>query len=181
MRPITHPLDAMLKRRCVPLQGAITERGATECIAQLLFLASQNPRQAVTLYLDSPGGLIAESIAIIRTMDDLSCPVATFCCGEIGGTAAVVAAHGCKGARVAMPTARFVFAPVFADQRHGYLEADLSQFPQALAELLSEDAQKHEAEILAWFRDSAQFTAEQALSLGLVDSVSNEPVSPQAA
>lgn len=135
----------------------------------------------MTLYLDSFGGLVAESIAIIRAIDDLSCPVATFCCGEAGGTAAVIVAHGCKGARVAVPNARFAFAPLFADASRGYVGAELSQFPLALAEILAEDARKHQTEILEWFRDSTEFAAEQALSLGLIDLVSDEPVLPKAA
>ena len=156
------------------MRGPITEQSATECIAQLLFLASQRPQEPVTLYLDSPGGLVADSIAIIRTIDRLSCPVATFCCGEAGGTAAVIVAHGSKGARVAVPSAHFAFTTVFADARRGYVRAELSQFPQALAEILAEDAHKHETEILGWFRDSTEFTAERALSLGLIDSISDD-------
>jgi ATP-dependent Clp protease protease subunit len=181
MQFATQSLDAMLKRRCVPLRGPVTERCATECIAQLLFLASQHPQKPLTLCVDSVGGLVAESIAIIRTIDDLSCPVATFCHGEAAGTAAIIVAHGCKGARVAVPGARFAFAPVFADHRQGYVEAQLSQFPQALVEILSEDARKHETELLGWFRDSIEFVAEQALALGLIDSVSAEPASLRGA
>ena len=122
------------EHRYISLHGMVTEQKTLHWVAQLLSFAHESSGAPVTLYVDSPGGMMAESITILRTMDDLSCPFATHCHGLAGGTAAAIVAHGRRRFRTAISTARFSFAPVFADPAKGYVEAELSQFDTVLRE-----------------------------------------------
>src|SRR6516164_2719248 len=87
-----------LERR-VPLRGRITNQLASCCIARLLVLATEHRQKPIVTYIDSPGGSISESLNVISTMNGIQTPVVTFCRGAVGGSAAVIAAHGLKGFR----------------------------------------------------------------------------------
>ncbi len=169
------------EHRYVSLHGMVTEQKTIHWIAQLLSFAHESPGAPVTLYVDSPGGMMTESITILRTMDDLSCPFATHCHGLAGGTAAAIAAHGRRGFRTAISTARFSFAPVFADPAKGYVEAELSQFDTVLVESIAEDTGKHESEVSSLFRAHSELSASDALSFGLIDSIASYPLLPPTA
>lgn len=170
----------LLRRRGVLLRGQITESSATDCIAQLLWLAHESGQLPATIYVDSPGGSVTASLAIIHTMNNLPFPLATHCCGAAGGTAAAVVAHGRRGWRSATPEAQFAFSPVFADPARGYVEAELSQFDTVLCEMISEDTNRHEAEIASLFASHAALSAAGALELGLIDSIASVPPKPAA-
>jgi ATP-dependent Clp protease protease subunit len=143
----------------------------------MLVLAAESPRQPLVMYIDSPGGPATESLPILSTIDGIKCPVGTFCCGEVGGTAALIAAHGKRGARVALPSTRFSFKHLERDTRlDGLVERE--QFLKLLAENLSRDVQKHPADILEWFKCGAEFTAHEALKHGLIDLISTSPAMP---
>jgi ATP-dependent Clp protease protease subunit len=164
--------------RGIALHAPITDEVAQLCIAQLLFLAHSAPHQPITLEIDSPGGSVTPSLAIIQMIDELSCRVCTFCRGHAGGTAAVILAHGARGFRAAATSATFSFAPVFGAPDRAYVEAELSQFDQALVELLATDCGKHEQEIYSLFNTHSDLTAADAIELRLVDSISDTPIVP---
>lgn len=178
---MNHPLPGMdpknavssIGERGISIHGPITAEVAQLCIAQLLFLAQTAPHKPINLQIDSPGGSVISSIAIVRMIDELSCPVCTFCSGHAGGTAAVILAHGTRGFRAASSVATFAFAPVFGDPQRTYVEAELSQFNQTLVELLAADCGKHEQEIHSLFNTHSELTARQALELRLIDSISD--------
>jgi ATP-dependent Clp protease, protease subunit len=173
--------SSLLRRRCVLLRGQINDEVAQQCIAQLLFLSSEASQQPATLYVDSPGGSVTASLAIIRTIDDLSCALATYCCGEAGGTAAAIIAHGRRGFRTAIPDARFAFSPTFGHPGRAYVEAELTQFDTLLPEIIAHDTDKHEAEVAALFTSHAELTSADALAFGLIDSISRAPITPRTA
>jgi ATP-dependent Clp protease, protease subunit len=165
------------RERCVPLRGRLTRQIAACCIARLLVLATEQPGQPIIIYIDSPGGPIKESLPILSTMDGIRCPIATFCRGETSGTAAVIAARGTWGFRIANPGSRFSFRPPGATRPTHDLVTDEKLFP-ALAELLAQNVRKPEAEVLAWLKYGVEFTATQALANGLIDKVSPKPLLP---
>ena len=172
-----HPYE----HRQVALHGMIAQPQSVQWIAQLLFFAHESPGWPVLVRVDSPGGRMIESIAILRTMSDLPCPLATHCHGLAGGTAVAIVAHGRRGFRTATPAARFGFAPTFADPAEGYVEAELSQFDAVMIESLAEATGKHESEVAALFRSRAELTASEAVAFGLVDAVSSVPNLPPPA
>jgi ATP-dependent Clp protease protease subunit len=165
----------MLRKRCVPLFGVITEDLARRCIAQMLFLAHESPRLPATVLIDSPGGSAAASLAIIETMGDFPFEIGCHCCGLAGGTAAVIIGQGRGGLRTAKSDARFSFASTIADAAQGYLETELSQIDEKLIELVAETTSKHRQEIAELFSSGIQLDAPDALRLGLIDQIAELP------
>ncbi|HWV99708.1 MAG TPA: ATP-dependent Clp protease proteolytic subunit [Candidatus Acidoferrum sp.] len=168
------------QERCVPLRGRITRQVAACCIARLLVLATEQPGRPIIIYIDSPGGPVSESLPILSTMNGIKCPIATFCRGETNGTAAVIAARGTSGFRVANPGARLSFRRTAATRPGQDLVSDEKLFP-ALAEILAQNVRKPEAEVLAWLINGAEFSAAQAVANGLIDKVSPIPSLPPRA
>ena len=93
----------LLKERIIFLVGPITDTMANLVIAQMLFLASQDPKKDIQLYINTPGGSVTAGLAIYDTMQYVRCPVATICFGLAGSMGAVLLASGEKGKRFALP------------------------------------------------------------------------------
>jgi ATP-dependent Clp protease, protease subunit len=102
----------LLKERIVFLTGPVTDTVANLVIAQLLFLASQDPEKDIQLYINTPGGSVTAGLAIYDTMQYVKCPVATICFGLAGSMGAVLLASGEKGKRFALPNAEVLLHQV---------------------------------------------------------------------
>ena len=148
-------------------------------MARLLVLATEQPGRPIVISIDSPGGPVKETLPILSTMNGIKCPIATFCRGEAGGTAAVIAARGAPGFRIASPGARISFQRSAASRTGHDLVSDDKLFP-ALAEILARAVHRPEAEVLAWLMDGVEFSVAQALANGLIDKVSPRPLLPPA-
>ncbi len=96
----------LLKDRIVFLGTEVNDAVANLIIAQLLFLESEDPDKEITLYINSPGGVITAGLAIYDTMQYVRCPVATVCLGQAASMAAVLLACGERGRRRALPNSR---------------------------------------------------------------------------
>jgi ATP-dependent Clp protease protease subunit len=96
----------LLKERIVFLGTPIDDGEANLIIAQLLFLASEDPKKDISLYINSPGGNITDGLAIYDTMQHIPCDVATLCVGQAYSMSAILLAGGAKGKRHALPHAR---------------------------------------------------------------------------
>src|SRR3954469_8350866 len=105
--------DLLLENRIVFLQGEIHTGNANELVMKLLYLQSENRREDVLFYLNSPGGDVVATLAIYDTMQMLSCPVATYCVGQAASGAAVLLAGGTKGKRFALPNSRIMLHQPF--------------------------------------------------------------------
>jgi ATP-dependent Clp protease protease subunit len=174
--PHSSAAHAAARSRCVPLRGKITRHLATCCIARILFLAAEDKRQPILIEINSPGGLAVETLPIFSTLNGIQCPVSVFCRGEVGGTSAVIAAHGLRGFRVSSPTARFSFKSLAAE---GNGSSTNAQFLKVLAEMLARDTGKRESEVMAWMTEGVEFTPEQAVQNGLVDAIGTDPIFPE--
>lgn len=93
----------LLKERIVFLAGPITDTLANLVIAQMLFLASKDPKKDIQLYINTPGGSVTAGLAIYDTMQYIKPAVATICFGLAGSMGAVLLASGEKGKRFALP------------------------------------------------------------------------------
>lgn len=93
----------LLKDRIIFLAGPITDTLANLVIAQMLFLANQDPKKDIQLYINTPGGSVTAGLAVYDTMQYIKCPVATICFGLAGSMGAVLLAAGEKGKRFALP------------------------------------------------------------------------------
>jgi ATP-dependent Clp protease protease subunit len=98
----------LLKERIIFLGDAIEDHLANLIIAQLLFLDSEDPEKDISLYINSPGGVVNSGLAIYDTMQYLRAPVSTICIGMAASMAAVLLAAGTKGKRYALPNSRIM-------------------------------------------------------------------------
>src|SRR3989344_3640237 len=96
----------ILKERIIFLGAPINDMVANSVIAQMLFLASKDPKKDIQLYINTPGGLVTSGLAIYDTMQFVKCPISTVCVGMAASMGAVLLAAGEKGKRFALPNAQ---------------------------------------------------------------------------
>jgi ATP-dependent Clp protease protease subunit len=96
----------LLKDRIVIVNGQVEEAMASLVIAQLLFLAAEDSKREINMYISSPGGVIAAGMGIYDTMRSLPCPIATTCVGYAASFGTILLMAGDRGKRYAMPHAR---------------------------------------------------------------------------
>jgi ATP-dependent Clp protease protease subunit len=96
----------LLKERIVFIGTAIDDTVASLTIAQLLFLAAEDPEKDIQLYINSPGGYVSSGLAIYDTMQFIQPDISTICMGQAASMAALLLAAGAKGKRFALPHAR---------------------------------------------------------------------------
>lgn len=166
----------MLRDRIVVLDSAIEDWTATMITGQLLFLEQMNPWEEISLYINSPGGLISAGLAIYDTMQFISCPVATLCMGQAASMAAVLLAAGAPGRRFSLPHSR-----IMIHQPHGGYTgqaSDIQIHAQEIGRLkgiLTEILARHsgmDTEELDQMLDRDTFLSPQeARGLGLIDGI----------
>ena len=98
----------LLKERIIFIGTPIDDNEANVIIAQLLFLASEDPQKDVSLYINSPGGSLTAGLAIYDTMQHVPCDVATLCIGQAYSMSAILLAGGARGKRHALPHSRLM-------------------------------------------------------------------------
>ncbi|MGD2130953.1 MAG: ATP-dependent Clp endopeptidase proteolytic subunit ClpP [Lysobacterales bacterium] len=96
----------LLKDRVVFVVGQVEDYMANLVVAQLLFLESENPDKDISLYINSPGGVVSAGLAIYDTMQFIRCQVSTMCVGQAASMGAVLLAAGAKGKRYCLPHSR---------------------------------------------------------------------------
>lgn len=102
----------LLKERIIFLGGPIIDPIANSIIAQMLFLASKDPKKDIQLYINSPGGILTSALAIYDTMQYIKCSISTVCIGSAASGAAVLLAAGTKGKRFSLPNAQILLHQV---------------------------------------------------------------------
>jgi ATP-dependent Clp protease, protease subunit len=98
----------LLKENIVFIGTPIDDSVANLVIAQILFLASEDPQKDISLYINSPGGVTTAGLAILDTMNFVQPDIVTYCVGQAASMAAVLLAAGAKGKRFALPYSRVV-------------------------------------------------------------------------
>jgi ATP-dependent Clp protease, protease subunit len=166
----------LLKERIVFVSGPIEDTIATLVTAQLLFLEAENPKKEVSMYINSPGGLVTAGLAIYDTMQYIRPPVATLCIGQAASAASLLLCSGEKGQRFALPNSR-----VMLHQPSGGAQGqatDIARHAQEIIKLkkrLNEIYARHTGqavEVIEKALDRDYFlTAEEAKTFGLIDQV----------
>ena len=178
----------LLRDRVVFVGGAISRPLAQAVTAQLLFLANEDPKAEVSMYLNSPGGSISDGLAIIDTMRSMPCPVATYIVGQAASMGSVIACCGTKGRRFALRHAE----NLMHQGRIGGFEGqatDLEIFARQMMRIedvcnrLYADATGHAMEkIAADCERDLWLNAEEMLQYGLIDQIIERmPTAPVAA
>ena len=166
----------LLKDRIVFVGGEIDDDMANAVVAQLLFLQAQDPRKAVAMYINSPGGSVTAGLAILDTMRMVKCPVATYCVGQAASMGAVLLAAGERGRRYALPHARIMVHQPWggAQGRASDIEItarEILRLKDTLNGILAEAAGKT-LEAVTNDTDRDHFmSAEEAKAWGIVDKV----------
>jgi ATP-dependent Clp protease protease subunit len=166
----------LLKERIVFIPGAIDDTMSTLIVAQLLFLEAENPKKEISMYINSPGGVVTSGMAIYDTMQFIRPEVATLCIGQAASMGSLLLAAGAKDQRFALPNAR-----IMVHQPSGGFQGqatDIMLHAQEILNLkkrLNEVYMKHTGQPLKKIEDALErdyfLTAEAARDFGLVDKV----------
>ena len=96
----------LLRERIIFLTGPVEDGMASLVVAQLLFLEAENPKKEISLYINSPGGVVTSGLSIYDTMQFIRCPVTTLCTGQAASMGSLLLTAGEKDMRFALPNAR---------------------------------------------------------------------------
>ncbi len=166
----------LLKDRIIFIGEEVTEQSANLVVAQLLFLASQDPKADINLYINSPGGSVYDGLAIYDTMNFIEPDVATYGIGLQASMGAVLLASGAKGKRHMLPHAKTMIHQPSSGTRGKVtdMEIDLRESLAVKDELVKIMAD-HTGQTSEKIRDDMErdfwMTADQAKKYGIVDKV----------
>ncbi len=166
----------LLKERVIFVTGPIEDHMASLITAQLLFLEAENPKKEISMYINSPGGVVTSGMAIYDTMQYIKPAVSTLCIGQAASMGSLLLAAGEPGMRFALPNAR-----VMVHQPSGGFQGQASDIERHAQEILDMRARlnkiyvKHTSQTLRKIEDALErdtfMTAEQAEAFGLIDKV----------
>jgi len=166
----------LLKDRIIFLAGPIDDRLANLVIAQLLFLASQDPKKDIKLYVNTPGGSVTAGLAIYDTMQYVNCSISTVCVGLAGSMGAVLLAAGSKGKRFALPNSEILLHQVAGGVKGQAIEIEITAKQiMKIKDKLNKILAKHTSQPLKKIeRDTDRdfyLSAEDAKEYGIIDEV----------
>ncbi|MCH8851663.1 MAG: ATP-dependent Clp protease proteolytic subunit [Planctomycetes bacterium] len=172
--------DMLLENRIIFLAGPITERTASTVIMRLLYLQSVRKEQDINLYINSPGGLVDQTLAIYDTMCFLGCDLSTFCIGQAASGAAILLSAGKKGKRFGLPNAK-----VMLHQPYGGISGQAEDIriqaeevlrdKRNLAKILAKHTGQDADKIIEETERDRYMSIEEAKDYGIIDEVLEEP------
>ncbi|MCI5108659.1 MAG: ATP-dependent Clp endopeptidase proteolytic subunit ClpP [Candidatus Pacebacteria bacterium] len=166
----------LLKERIIFLSGPINDAVANTVIAQLLFLQSEDPKKDIFLYINSPGGSVTSTLAMIDTMNHIKPDISTVCVGMAASGAAWTLASGAKGKRMALPNAE-----VMIHQPLGGAEGQASDIEitakwilrtkERLVKMMSDITGQNKETVEKDVDRDFWMTAEEAKKYGVIDKI----------
>jgi ATP-dependent Clp protease protease subunit len=175
----------LLKERIIFVTGPIEDNMSSLVIAQLLFLESENPKKEISLYINSPGGVVTAGLAMYDTMQFIRPQIATLCVGQAASAASLLLCAGEKGMRAALPNASImVHQPSGGYQGQATDILIHAQFTERLKRRLNEIYVKHTGQDYDTIHQALErdnfMTVEQAKDFGLIDSIFEKRAEPAA-
>jgi ATP-dependent Clp protease, protease subunit len=166
----------LLRERIIFLTGPVEDGMASLVVAQLLFLEADNPKKEISLYINSPGGVVTSGLSIYDTMQFIRCPVSTLCVGQAASMGSLLLAGGEKGLRYCMPNSRvMVHQPSGGAQGQATDILIQAEEIKSLKRRLNEIYVKHTDHTLEQIEAALErdnfMNAEQAKVFGLIDHV----------
>ena len=166
----------LLKERIIFVTGPVEDYMASVIIAQLLFLEAENPKKEVSMYINSPGGVVSSGLAIYDSMQYIKPEVSTLCIGQAASMGSLLLSAGAPGKRFSLPNAR-----IMVHQPSGGFQGQASDIERHAQEILSLRSRlndiyvKHTGQNLktiekALDRDTFM-TSDDAMKFGLIDKV----------
>ena len=166
----------LLKERIIFLGTGINDQVANLIVAQLLYLDSQDPEREISLYINSPGGIIYHGLAIYDTMQQVRAPVRTVAVGVTASMGTMLLAAGTKGRRYALPHATIHMHPAGGGAQ-GYAPdveiqyKELQRMQDLLHQLLARHTGQKVKKVADDFDRDRWMSAEEAVVYGIVDEV----------
>lgn len=179
----------LLRRRIIFLNGPVEDGMASLIVAQLLFLEAENPKKEISMYINSPGGVVTSGLSIYDTMQFIRCPVTTLCMGQAASMGSLLLTAGQKGMRFALPNAR-----IMVHQPSGGFQGQVTDIlihakeVEGLKRRLNEIYVQHTGQDYDTIHSALErdnfMTADAAKEFGLIDQVvakrSEDPEPPKA-
>ncbi|MBT3232394.1 MAG: ATP-dependent Clp endopeptidase proteolytic subunit ClpP [Calditrichaeota bacterium] len=166
----------LLKERIIFISGPIEDNVASLVIAQLIFLEADDPGKDISIYINSPGGMVSSGMAIFDTMQYIKPDVATIAIGVAASMAALLLTAGTKGKRSALPNSKIIIHQPMGGVSGQATDIDIhareilktrEKLNQILAERTGQDVEK-----IATDTERDYFmTADEAMEYGLIDKV----------
>ena len=166
----------LLKERIVFLSGEIYDEMASLICAQLLYLESVNPDKDISMYINSPGGVVTSAFSIFDTMNYIKCDVSTLCIGQACSAGSFLLAAGAKGKRYSLPNARVMIHQPIGGARGQATDIEIhakeilnmrNRLNKIYSDLTGNDLKKIEK---AMDRDNFM-SPEEAQKFGLIDKI----------
>ena len=166
----------LLKERIIFVTGQVEDHMASLITAQLLFLEAENPKKEISMYINSPGGVVTSGMAIYDTMQFIRPPVATLCIGQAASKGSLLLAAGEPGMRYALPNAR-----IMVHQPSGGFQGQASDIERHAREILdlrdrlNKVYVKHTGQKLEKIEEALErdtfLTSQESKDFGLIDEV----------
>jgi len=166
----------LLRERIIFITGPIDDNVAASICMQLLFLEAENPKKEISMYINSPGGVVTSGLSIYDTMQFIRCPVSTTVMGQAASMGSLLLTAGEKGLRFALPNSR-----IMVHQPSGGYQGQVTDIMihakevESLKRRLNEIYVHHTGRDYQTIEDALErdnfFTAEAALAFGLIDKV----------
>jgi len=176
----------LLKNRIIFVGSAIDDQIANVVVAQLLFLAQEDPEKEVQLYINSPGGVVDAGLAIYDTMQLIRPDVATTCVGMAASMGAVLLAGGSKGKRYALPNSRVLLHQASGGFQGFAADIDVQareilRLQARMTELIASDTRQTTERIERDLNRDFWMSAREAMDYGVVDLVIGQTPATAAA
>jgi ATP-dependent Clp protease protease subunit len=166
----------LLRDRIIFVTGQVEDNMASSICMQLLFLEAENPKKEISMYINSPGGVVTSGLSIYDTMQFIRCPVSTIIMGQAASMGSLLAVGGTKDMRYALPN-----ATVMVHQPSGGFQGQVTDIMihaknvERIKKRLNEIYVKHTGRALKEVEDALErdnfMTAEEALKFGHIDKI----------
>jgi len=171
----------LLKERIIMLNGPVEDQMANVIVAQLLFLESENPDKDISLFINSPGGVVTAGMSIYDTMQFIKPDVATYVMGQACSMGSLLATAGAKGKRFMLPNARHMIHQPSGGARGQATDMQIQvEEIIKMKKTLTEIYVKHNsqgktfAQMTADMERDKFMSADEALAYGLIDKIITE-------
>ncbi len=166
----------LLKDRIIFLGGPITDDVANNVIAQLLFLAKEDPKKGIELYINSPGGSVMDGMAIYDTMQHIKPEVSTICVGMAASMGAVLLSGGAKGKRFSLPNSEILIHQVMGEAGGQATDIEITakqilRVKEKLNKILAANTGQSFAKIEKDSDRDFHMTPEEAKKYGIIDEI----------
>ena len=168
----------LLNDRIIFLGGPVNDHMANLAVAQLLFLANEDPKADISIYVNSPGGSVTSGLAIVDTMRFVPCDVATYIIGQAASMGSVIACSGAKGKRYALPNSEnLMHQPLIGGVLEGQatdLEIEarhILRMREQLYDIYARQTDKPKTQIAEDCERNKWLTAAEMQTYGLIDRV----------